>query len=243
MLALAQTPSLRMNYGVRTYVSREELDFSRVLSQHAAYCRGLAHCGVQVRVLEINSHFADGVFIEDTAIVLDEVAILASMGTASRRGEPPGIEPVLREYREVGADRSRGHAGRRRRAPHRQDAAGRPIVPHQRRRRRCLAEIVGRTDIGASGHRSRLPAPEVGLHGVARRPAAGQSGLDRAVRPARVRAGERAGRRAVGAQCRTVGADGLVGRGTRTNGRADREAGLHRSDASIYQSSPKPKEA
>jgi dimethylargininase len=101
MLALAQTPSLRMDYGVRTYVAREAIDFTQVLAQHAGYCRTLANCGAAVRVLEINSHFADGVFIEDTAVVLDEVAILASMGTASRRGEPAGIEQVLREYREV----------------------------------------------------------------------------------------------------------------------------------------------
>jgi dimethylargininase len=41
------------------------------------------------------------VFIEDTAVVLDEVAVLTSMGAPSRRPEPAGIEPVLREYREV----------------------------------------------------------------------------------------------------------------------------------------------
>src|SRR5215204_6613896 len=101
MLALAQTPSLRMDLGVRTYVGRTRLDFSKALDQHAGYCRALAHCGAAVRVLEINSHFADGVFIENTAVVLDEGAILASMGTASRRGEPPRIEQILREYREV----------------------------------------------------------------------------------------------------------------------------------------------
>jgi dimethylargininase len=41
------------------------------------------------------------VFIEDTAIVLDEIAVLTSMGAASRRGEPDGIEPALRKYRSV----------------------------------------------------------------------------------------------------------------------------------------------
>src|SRR5262245_25640184 len=101
MLALAQTPSLRMDYGVRTYVAREAIDFTQVLAQHANYCRTLAKCGAAVRVLEINSHFADGVFIEDTAVVLDEVAILASMGTASRRCEPAGVEQILCEYRDV----------------------------------------------------------------------------------------------------------------------------------------------
>ena len=101
MLALTQTPSLRMDLGVRTYVGRTEIDFSRALDQHAEYCRLLAGCGAAVRVLETNAHFPDGVFLEDTAVVLDEVAIVASMGTSARRGELPGIELVLREYREV----------------------------------------------------------------------------------------------------------------------------------------------
>jgi dimethylargininase len=101
MLALTQTPPLRMNLGVRTYVGRTEIDFARVLDQHAAYCRLLAAGGAAVRVLEVNAHFPDGVFIEDTAVVLDEVAILASMGTSERRGEPRGVELALRDYREV----------------------------------------------------------------------------------------------------------------------------------------------
>jgi dimethylargininase len=101
MLALTQTPPLRMNLGVRTYVGRTEINFSRVLDQHAGYCRCLAGLGAEVRVLEVNAHFPDGVFIEDTAVVLDEVAILASMGTAERRGEPAGVELALRQYRDV----------------------------------------------------------------------------------------------------------------------------------------------
>ena len=101
MLALAQAPSLRMDLGVRTYVGRTAIEFTRVLDQHPGYCRALAECGAQVCVLEVNAHFPDGVFIEDTAVVLDELAILASMGTASRRAEPGGIEQTLRAYRDV----------------------------------------------------------------------------------------------------------------------------------------------
>src|SRR5512144_374868 len=101
MLALTQTPSLRMDLGVRTYVGRTGLDFARALSQHADYCRAIVGCRAAVRVLEVNAHFPDGVFLEDTAVVLDEVAILAAMGTPARRAEPAGVEQVLGEYREL----------------------------------------------------------------------------------------------------------------------------------------------
>jgi dimethylargininase len=53
-----------------------------------------------VVLLDVNVEHADAVFIEDTAVVLDEVAILTSMGAASRREEVRGIEPVLRCHRE-----------------------------------------------------------------------------------------------------------------------------------------------
>jgi dimethylargininase len=101
MLALTQTPSLRMDLGVRTYVGREQLDFSRVLDQHADYCRALAAAGATVRVLEVNSRFPDGVFIEDTAVILDNLAVVASMGTSARAAETGGIEQVLSEYCDI----------------------------------------------------------------------------------------------------------------------------------------------
>ena len=51
--------------------------------------------------LDVNRDLPDCVFVEDTAIVLDEAAVLASLGIGSRRAEPAGIEPVLRKYREI----------------------------------------------------------------------------------------------------------------------------------------------
>jgi dimethylargininase len=61
----------------------------------------LERCGAVVETLDVNRDLPDCVFIEDIAIVLDEVAILCSMGHPSRRAEPAGIEPHLRLYREV----------------------------------------------------------------------------------------------------------------------------------------------
>jgi dimethylargininase len=52
-------------------------------------------------MLDVNRDMPDSVFVEDTAVVFPEVAVLASMGAASRRGEPAGLEPELRKYREV----------------------------------------------------------------------------------------------------------------------------------------------
>ena len=52
-------------------------------------------------MLDVNRTMPDCVFVEDTALVLDELAIMMSPGAASRRGEPAGIEPAIKQFREV----------------------------------------------------------------------------------------------------------------------------------------------
>jgi dimethylargininase len=101
MLALTHVPSPNMDYGQRTHVARLSIDYPLAVQQHEEYCTMLSACGAEVRTLDVNRALPDSTFIEDTAIVLDEVAVLASMGTEIRRGELAGIETELRKYREV----------------------------------------------------------------------------------------------------------------------------------------------
>ena len=54
-----------------------------------------------VKTLDVNRHLPDCAFVEDAAVVLDEIAVLTTMGAASRRAELPGIEAELRKHREV----------------------------------------------------------------------------------------------------------------------------------------------
>lgn len=101
MLALTHVPSPGIERGERSFVERRPIHYPRALRQHAAYRRTLEEGGCEVRLLDGNADHPDAVFIEDTAVVLDEVAILASMGAESRRPELAAIEPELRRYREV----------------------------------------------------------------------------------------------------------------------------------------------
>jgi dimethylargininase len=101
MVALTHLPSFDMAACLRQDAGGPAIDGDVALRQHAAYRQMLAACGATVYALNANRRLPDCVFIEDTAIVLDEVAILCSMGHASRRKEPAGIEPELRRYRDV----------------------------------------------------------------------------------------------------------------------------------------------
>jgi dimethylargininase len=101
MLALTHVPSPNLDEGRRTHVARVPIDFARAVEQHAAYCRMLRDVGAAVHTLDVNRDLPDSTFIEDTAIVLDELAVLASMGAEERRSEPARLEPELRTYRPV----------------------------------------------------------------------------------------------------------------------------------------------
>src|SRR5687767_1124231 len=101
MIALTHIPSPNMQACERTFVPLAPIDHVRAMEQHALYCQALRDCRIEVITLNVNERLPDCAFIEDTAIVLDEVAVICSMGAASRREEPRGIEPVLRQHRQV----------------------------------------------------------------------------------------------------------------------------------------------
>jgi dimethylargininase len=69
--------------------------------QHRGYQDALRSVGVNVVELAPLDDLPDATFVEDTAIVLDELAIVATMGAASRRPESEAIATVLSRYRTV----------------------------------------------------------------------------------------------------------------------------------------------
>jgi dimethylargininase len=101
LIAITHLPSPSMEAGLRTHRPREAIDHALALRQHQAYCSTLREFGAVVDTLNVNSHLPDCAFVEDAAIVLDEVAILTSMGSKARRAELAGIEPALKKYRQV----------------------------------------------------------------------------------------------------------------------------------------------
>lgn len=68
------------------------------LAQHAAYCSALRDAGLQVTELPADPRHPDGTFVEDTAIVVAEGAILTRPGAASRLGEVDAIAVALRGH-------------------------------------------------------------------------------------------------------------------------------------------------
>ena len=84
-----------------THRARKPIDHARAVAQHRAYCQALEELGLRVLRLPADERFPDCCFVEDAAVILDEVAVLAMPGAESRRGEVAAVEEALRPYRPV----------------------------------------------------------------------------------------------------------------------------------------------
>ena len=100
-VALTRQPAQSLVHCEVSHVERENIDFSLAVQQHQTYCRALQQQGLNVQTLPSVEAYPDSVFVEDNAIVLDELAVLTSMGADSRQGEPALLRPVLCKYRQV----------------------------------------------------------------------------------------------------------------------------------------------
>ena len=84
-----------------SFLQRQPIDLERAVAQHRAYCDTLAALGLAVVRLPADAAFPDCCFVEDTAVVVDEIAVLASMGAPSRRGEVAAVESALAAERPI----------------------------------------------------------------------------------------------------------------------------------------------
>lgn len=84
-----------------THLAREPIDYARAVRQHEAYETALAALGCRIVRAPAAHDMPDAVFVEDVALVLDEVAVITRPGAVSRRGEADGVERVLAQYRDV----------------------------------------------------------------------------------------------------------------------------------------------
>lgn len=99
MIALTRKASQTLSRCELAFLPRQEIDFKKAIEQHAAYEACLASLGAHVISLPADPKYPDSVFVEDPVVVLDEVAVIARPGAASRRGETASIAEALASYR------------------------------------------------------------------------------------------------------------------------------------------------
>jgi dimethylargininase len=98
---IVRLPSPALSACALTFLERQPIDFARALDQHRSYVQALKEAGVTITVLPGERDLPDAVFVEDTAVVVDECAVVTRPGIESRRGETASIADALRDARPL----------------------------------------------------------------------------------------------------------------------------------------------
>lgn len=84
-----------------THLTRQRIDTDKAVNQHRAYEECLRQVGLHVVSLPVEPDMPDSPFIEDPAIVLDELALIGRMGAVKRRAEAESLTKVLSAIRPL----------------------------------------------------------------------------------------------------------------------------------------------
>jgi dimethylargininase len=101
ILAITRAVSPALARCELTHLAREPIDAARAAAQHAAYERTLAALGCRVVSLPAEPDLPDSVFVEDTAVVVDELAVITRPGAPSRRPETAAVARELVRHRPL----------------------------------------------------------------------------------------------------------------------------------------------
>jgi dimethylargininase len=95
MIAITRAVSEAVGRCELTHLRREVIDVGKAREQHEAYEGALRGLGVEVIRAKEEPDMPDAVFVEDTAVVIDEGAIMTCPGAESRRREVTSVASVL----------------------------------------------------------------------------------------------------------------------------------------------------
>jgi dimethylargininase len=101
MIAITRDVSPSIANAELTHLQRVPIDYERAREQHEEYRALLDSLGCKVISLPGDAAYPDCVFIEDTAIVLDDMAVITRPGAESRRGEVDVVAEALASLRPL----------------------------------------------------------------------------------------------------------------------------------------------
>ncbi len=101
LTAITREVSSSINDCELSFHARQPIDVAKAIAQHKAYQGCLAELGVRVVSLPTEPGLPDAVFVEDPAVVVDEVAVISIMGVPSRRPEAGSLAETLSRYRPL----------------------------------------------------------------------------------------------------------------------------------------------
>src|SRR5258707_10900863 len=101
LIAMTRAVSSAIVHCELSFIDRKFIDLATAQEQHRAYETLLQELGARVVSLPAEPGLPDSMFVEDPAIVLDELAVILPLGTESRRGEAASLANALSKYRKL----------------------------------------------------------------------------------------------------------------------------------------------
>jgi dimethylargininase len=98
--AIVRKPGSNFHQGI-TSAGLGEPSFDLIIQQHSIYIDNIRSLGLDVIMLDPLADCPDGYFVEDTAVITPEIAIITNPGAETRRAEIRSIEGTLSEFREI----------------------------------------------------------------------------------------------------------------------------------------------
>jgi len=101
LTAITRTVSSSLPNCELSFIQRKPIDMEIARAQHHAYEALLAKLGAKVISLPEEKEMPDSMFVEDPALVLDEMAVICTLGTQARRKEAVSLAAALEPYRKL----------------------------------------------------------------------------------------------------------------------------------------------
>lgn len=101
LIALTRGPSETLRNCELAHLERVPIDLERARRQHEAYEAWLEASGCTIERLPVLPNQPDAVFVEDTVVVLPELAVITRPGAESRRPETASMSQVMSRYRRL----------------------------------------------------------------------------------------------------------------------------------------------
>ena len=100
-IAITREVSAALGACELTHLARVPIDIELARAQHGEYEQALRDAGYVVEHLESTGEMPDSVFVEDIAVVFDELAVITRPGASSRRLETPAVATALARHRTL----------------------------------------------------------------------------------------------------------------------------------------------
>src|SRR5207244_11350336 len=101
LTAITRQVSAGINDCELSFHARQPIDVAKAIAQHKAYQECLVELRARIVSLPAEPGLPDAAFVEDAALVVDEVAVLTHMGDPSRRGARKGSAEPLSPHRPL----------------------------------------------------------------------------------------------------------------------------------------------